>query len=90
METETLDAIEHFDRCFYGYDVSEVPAPTAPPPLSELRVAPRAVDDLVSSLADDEDALSGVHVRVETLRTASDEAMMRRVEAELAMGKNPS
>ena len=66
VETETLDAIEHFDRCFYGYDVSEVPAPTAPPPLSELRVAPRAVDDLVSSLADDANAFSGVHVRVET------------------------
>ena len=66
VETETLDAIEHFDRCFYGYDVSEVPAPTAPPPLSELRVAPRVVDDLVSSLADDANAFSGVHVRVET------------------------
>ena len=70
VETETLDAIEHFDRCFYGYDVSEVPAPTAPPPLSELRVAPRAVDDLVSSLADDanENDASGVHVRVDLTR----------------------
>ena len=60
VETETLDAIEHFDRCFYGYDVSEVPAPTAPPPLSELRVAPRVVDDLVSSLADDANAFTRV------------------------------
>ena len=76
VETETLDAIEHFDRCFYGYDVSEVPVPTAPPPLSELRVAPRALDDLVSSLADDADALSGVHVRVETCPDTMYEARM--------------
>ena len=68
-----------------------VPAPTAPPPLSELRVAPRAVDDLVSSLADDANAIGGVHVRVETRPDTMYEARMwgwwpsRRRH-----GKNPS
>ena len=50
VETDTLEAIEYFDRCFYGYAVSEVPAPVAPPPLRELRMAPRAVEELVLEL----------------------------------------
>ena len=63
VETDTLEAIEYFDRCFYGYAVSEVPAPVAPPPLRELRMAPRAVEELVLEL-ENVDAW-GVHVRVD-------------------------
>jgi hypothetical protein len=36
------------NRCFYGYEVSDPPLPLSPPPLADLELTPRVVEDLIT------------------------------------------
>ena len=38
------------NRCFYGYEVSDPPLPLSPPPLADLELTPRVVEDLIARL----------------------------------------
>lgn len=38
------------NRCFYGYEVSNPPLPLSPPPLADLELTPRVVEDLIARL----------------------------------------